>query len=138
MLGRRLNSPNRSRGAHWGTRHRERNEWEFEIAAAAPRGWRAWNLIVEEQLRRSRANPKIWHVHQERRKERRRVTVWRQVPSRRNFCKDADNRAFTVKPIYDALKALGLLYDDSDAWVDRALEEVIGPDQTRIRIERAP
>lgn len=102
--------------------------------AGAPRGWRDWTLVVESVSRRDRRGR--WRLFEERRRERRRVSIVRQVPTRRNFCKDDDNRAFTVKPVYDALKTLGLIYDDSSVWVERHLtERANGRDHTTICIE---
>jgi len=101
---------------------------------AAPGDWRDWNLILQSEPRRDRRG--LWRIHEQRRRERRRVTVVREVLSRRNLLKDDDNRAFSVKPIYDALKRLGLLFDDSSTWVERVFrEEPTGRDYTTIRIE---
>jgi hypothetical protein len=116
-------------------RHRDRNEWELELLAAAPRDWRSWSLIERtEPIRNSHGE---WRIREQRRPERRRVTILREVPHRRNLLKDDDNRAFCVKPLYDALKALGLIYDDASRWVERELrEDPTGRDYTTIRIDR--
>lgn len=52
--------------------------------------------------------------------EKRQVSVQRLVPHVRRFIRDDDNLVAAEKPLYDALKRLGLLKDDSVKWVERA------------------
>lgn len=136
----RAQSPNRNRGHHWSARHKETKEWETWIRISAPRGWQAWNLIERTEVRRETRGGRVkWRIAEARTRERRRVTLIRRVPSRRNFCKDRPNLVYVTKPIHDALVRLGLLFDDSIAWLDDVtLEEVSadGTDSTVIRIER--
>ena len=47
-----------------------------------------------------------------------RLTVERQVPTRRHFIRDDDNLRFSVKPLCDALKRGGYIYDDSRKWLE--------------------
>jgi hypothetical protein len=62
---------------------------------------------------------------------RRRVSVQRLTPSARRFLRDDDNLVGAEKPLYDALKRLGLLKDDSTKWVDRVrLPQAVSPDGT--------
>lgn len=59
---------------------------------------------------------------------RRRVTVTRWVPTRRNFLLDRDNQHFVVKPLNDALKRLGWIKDDREIWLEQPIptQEVSG------------
>src|SRR3990167_6020050 len=98
-IPRRLDSPNASRGAHWRVRHHIRTDWEHDIA---------WLAAAETGLWISRMPPTV----------KMRVTIERHVPSRRNFIKDDDNLAFSVKHVLDSLKRQHLIRDDSRAWLD--------------------
>ncbi|HEX4347588.1 MAG TPA: hypothetical protein VHZ73_08450 [Vicinamibacterales bacterium] len=49
---------------------------------------------------------------------RRRVEVIRKAPRRGGLLTDVDNLRFAVKPLHDALVHIGLLHDDSEAWID--------------------
>ena len=96
-----------------------------------------WNLITKTESRRNRFGH--YRIVEDRREERRRVTIVRCLPGRRNFCKDADNLMYTAKPLKDALKRLGLIYDDSMTWLDSHVRDAVSPDgadYTVIRIER--
>lgn len=116
-IAKRLDSPNEHRGGHWRTRHRETKAWERMLASAlgAPIAVQGWSLIVgEHRTPTGKRRPTY-------RQERRRLEIEIHVPSRRNFIRDDDNLAFSRKPITDALKRLGLLCDDSRAWLDAPL-----------------
>lgn len=71
--------------------------------------------------------------------EKRAVQVTRLVPSARNFIRDDDNLRFAVKPMFDALKRLKLIRDDSRTWLthETPTQEVSTDGQywTRITIE---
>lgn len=54
---------------------------------------------------------------QERR--RMRAAVESLLSSSRKFIKDADNLRFSTKPLNDALTDLGLIRDDSQAWLEQ-------------------
>ena len=134
----RLSSPNATRGHHWSRRHAETNTWELLIPAYAPAGHGSWSLVASATLtqdRRGRRRVKLQRI-----RECRRVTVTRLVPSSRNFIRDEENLRFSTKPVNDALKRLGFLYDDSRRWLEQPLprEEVApdGRDVTVIQIER--
>lgn len=118
----RLDSPNKTRGAHWTVKHRSTKLWEHALGEAL--GTRHWKALVLRDTER----------------ERRRVTVALLYPSRRNFIKDADNLAFSVKPLNDALTRLRLLSDDSHAWLGQDVPtQGVSPDGrfwTVITIER--
>lgn len=134
----RLESPNATRGHHWSRRHSETNTWELLISAYAPAGHTTWSLVASATLvpaRHGRRRVKLQRI-----RERRRVFVTRVVPSNRNFIRDEENLRFSTKPVNDALKRLGLIYDDSRRWLDQPLPaELVAPDRrdlTIIRIER--
>lgn len=107
-IPRRLDSPNVWQGRHWRFKHRLTQQWESAvwIQAAMATGQRVTlQDVVSQHLGGS-----------ERRKVR--VTIERQVPSRRNFIRDDDNLRFASKPVLDALKRRGYLYDDSRQWLE--------------------
>lgn len=135
----RLGSPNETRGYHWRVRHRETKEWELLIGAAIAPYRERWSLIERTEWRRARPGAS-WGILEQRRQERRRVAVLRHVTHRRKFLRDEDNLRFATKPLTDALKRLGLLYDDARAWLEQepTLEVVApnGQDMTLIFIER--
>lgn len=140
-IPRPLESPNRNRGAHWATRHRESAEWESEISVAiallrVPIA--TWSLVIRTEPYVSKAG--AWKVRQVRRRERRRVVVARHVQSAARFISDHDNLAFSTKPVLDALKRLAIIFDDSIAWLDKppTTQHVTddGSEFTVIRIER--
>jgi hypothetical protein len=137
VVPRRLQSANTYLRQHWTRRHHETQAWEVAIAAAIGPARAAWNLILATQLRRTRAG-RAWTTHYTKRHERRRVTIVRRVPRVADLITDADNLDFAVKPLMDALTRLGLIVDDSAAWVDRATltQQVTGWSETVIRIER--
>lgn len=102
-IPRRLESPNKSRGAHWRVRHRITQEWEQECSLAARRGPAA------------KASYDLLSALRDRRML---VTVERHVPSERNFIRDDDNLVYSTKPLRDALKRLGYIKDDSRKWLE--------------------
>lgn len=140
VITRRLESPNRMRGFHWRSRHRDTLYWEsfIKIAAANPELLQRWNLITATETRKGRTGK--YYIYEIRRRERRRVTVTRLVPSARNFIRDEENLHFCVKPLNDALKRLGLIFDDSRNWIDQPMPtQAVAPDKiarTIVRIER--
>ena len=120
-IPRRLESPNKSRGAHWRVRHRISKDWEREI------GWA--RVIQGKSDAMYLATGKM------------RVEIERHVPSGHNFIHDADNLAFSSKPILDSLKRLGYIKNDSRKWLEHPTPtqhvSADGKDWTVIRISRA-
>lgn len=74
----------------------------------------------------------------ERKPERRAVTITRILgPRQRRF--DADNAHASCKQVLDSLRAQGVIFDDSPAWIDLSVAEDCdnrssGP-AVRIRVE---
>lgn len=140
IVERRLESPNKSRGFHWRRRHRDTLAWELMIRAAIrqPAVLTAWSLILAVESRRGKTGR--GYVKITRKPERRRVIVTRIVSSGRGFIRDEDNLRFSVKPLNDALKRLGLITDDSTRYLEQPPpEQRIAPDgveKTLVRIER--
>lgn len=128
---RQLKSPNAWNGRHWRYKHRESQDWEKDVfyTIASQKGVRT----VLGALLTLGAFP--WQSCEEKRS----VTVTRFVPSARNFIRDDDNLRFAVKPVFDALKRLKLIKDDSRKWLTHATptQEVSsdGNYYTRIVIE---
>ena len=124
-IERELLSPNKWQGRHWSFKSRDTKDWEALVMCECVRQDRRF------QFKRDPVVP-----------FRRRVTIERLVPSKRNFIRDDDNLRFATKPLNDALKRLGLIYDDSRAWLEQTLpaQEVStdGKYYTRILIEKLP
>lgn len=138
VILRKLESPNKTRGYHWRSRHRETKVFEALLRCAIRHDLNAWSLILRTETRKDKLGQ--WRIFEERRQEKRRVTVIRQVKCRRQFIQDDDNLQFSAKPVNDALKRLGLVYEDKRKWMEQppVLQEV-SPDKiarTIIRIER--
>ena len=109
-IPRELRSPNAWLWRHWRVKQREREDWEMELMLACVKRDRAHSF-----------SPRLVPF-------RRRVTVTRIVPSRRNFIKDDDNLRFAVKPLNDALKRKGLIYEDSREYLDQPMPtQEVGP-----------
>lgn len=148
-MPRRLESPNSWQGRHWRVKHRLSQEWEKAIGGAMV------DHILTKARRAGNHNPKpdfplallcmmgprgaakvTKNVLTPRRY---RVLVERAVPSTRNFIRDDDNLRFAVKPLLDALKRQGYIYNDSRKWLDhptptqRVSED--GKDYTIVTIE---
>lgn len=124
-IPRRLESPNKSRGAHWRVRHRITQEWEHDIIGL-------WLAMKPHERGLYRGDPITVN-------ERRRVVVERHVPSGHNFIRDDDNLRFCVKPLLDALKRRGFIHSDSRKWLDHPTPtqhvSADGKDWTVVRIE---
>lgn len=119
-IARPLESPNRTRGYHWRTRHRESQAWEQEIASAFPTsGTRLGRISLELRTEPYQDRRGRWKQRTIRRRERRGVFVHRFVKSAHRLIHDPDNLAYATKPLLDALKRLSLIYDDSAAWLDQ-------------------
>lgn len=110
-VNRELKSPNVWQGRHWRVKHRETVAWETEIAVEMLTENNRSSLIAILYLMNSFKPKRVCD-------EKRRVAVVRGVPSLRNFIRDDDNLRFSVKPLLDALKRLGLIHDDSRKWLD--------------------
>lgn len=139
VVPRRLNGQNRGRGFHWSRAYRDTKQWEQLLAwsAASLGALRDWSLVTYENVKDERG---LFRPKEIRRQERRRVTVERQVVRQSHFIQDDDNLRFSVKPVNDALKRLGLIFDDSREWLDQPMpEQRVAEDRvarTIIRIER--
>lgn len=139
VLPKKLESPNKTRGHHWRIRARETKWWEtlVRVAGAQIPDLKDWSVIVRTETRMERGK---WRIVEERRKERRRVTVIRQVKNRQHFILDDDNLQFSAKPLNDALRRLGLVYDDRRTWMVQPMPlQEVSPDgvaRTIVRIER--
>lgn len=121
-IPRELRSPNAWMWKHWRIKQRERSEWEAELMVACVKRDRYHSFGTRIVPFRSR------------------VTVTRIVPSRRNFIKDDDNLRFAVKPLNDALKRKGLIYEDSRNYLEQPMPtQEVGPGyETVIVIEAIP
>lgn len=110
----RLESPN-----VWGS---ERTAWRKTAARAA--------LRTHLQIAYLHAGgPLISTKHSAGETRRMRVTVTRLVPKSRNFIRDGDNRRACTKPLNDALQDLGLLFEDSERWLEQPMpDQAISPD----------
>jgi hypothetical protein len=116
IIPRKLSSPNMVRGYHWRAWRRETVEWQMLIrGASTPAALNAWSVITGMERKLDKRG--LFKFKEIRRKERRRVTVIREVPNARHFIRDDDNLRFATKPLNDALKRLGLVYDDSRHWM---------------------
>jgi hypothetical protein len=125
-IGRELKSPNKTLWAHWRIKQRERQDWEraLELAAAE---WAGVTTIAGLQLLK-RSLQLFLGAGQ---KERRRVVVTRLVPSTRNFIKDDDNLAYAGKHLFDAMKRVGLIFEDKREWLDAPRPtQAVSPDGT--------
>lgn len=111
-IPRELKSPNRWNGRHWRYKHRESQDWERAVWVEIAQ--RSGAKSVVQVLQCMNAIPAVRVGVQ----TKQRVAVTRIVPSSRNFIRDDDNLRFSVKPLLDALKRLGLIRDDSRKWID--------------------
>lgn len=134
----KLDSPNWLRNPHWSARNKETKMWQAAIHYSAGCGLTTWTLKLGEKSTLDKRGH--YRFVELRKKERRRVTVIRQVASRREFMQDDDNLKFALKPVNDALKRLGLLFQDSRKWLEQPpVDQQVSPDgrpYTIIRIER--
>lgn len=132
-----LESPNTDRGRHWRAKYSATKRWEEAIAVYAGGHLTPFTLIADERAVRTRQG---FVLKTRRRKARRRVIVTRYVAHQRQLLTDDDNLRYVAKPILDALKRLGVIYDDRREWLDHPAptQEVSadGTDWTRIRLER--
>ncbi len=113
-IQRLLVSPNDYMGQHFGAKtseYKERKAWQHDLSLAlidALGHQRVSRLLIPNEI--------VPGCRGERPNVRRSVEVIRYVPSARNFLKDDDNLRFSVKPVLDALKHMGLLFDDRREW----------------------
>lgn len=91
-------SPNSLRAHHWTVKHRDKKDWDMEVT------------IARNRIGSSR--------HPTR--ERKSVTV-RLFSAKCPL--DPDNLHGSIKPILDALKANGLIYDDAEEWLEYTVSQ---------------
>jgi len=89
---------------HWAARGREREAWSMEI--------------------RAQTTPGPWFYAKREDSEKLRAAVEIEVTRKRR--QDPDNAVASVKRLVDALKGQGWLVDDSSAWLDLKVTEVVG------------
>lgn len=137
----RLKSANVHARRHWKGWYAETHIWQGHINVAACRAGDAakWSLL--EGVRMERDNRGHFKPVEIRRQERRRVSVIRIVKYRHHFISDDDNLKFALKPLLDALKRAGYIYDDKREWLDQPAlpEQRVAEDgiaRTIVRIER--
>lgn len=137
----KLKSANVHARRHWSYWHRETHMWQgwINIALCRVRAGKRWNLIDGVDMVRDKRG----HLQprERRRQEVRRVTVTRTVTTASHLITDDDNLKFSLKPLLDALKRAGLIYDDSRDWLEQPslpeqrVDKTIEP-TTIIRLER--
>jgi hypothetical protein len=105
-LPKKLESPNRVIWAHWRRLGRERKQWEtlLWVAAVRARGHQSRAGLAAAGGRPRCDQPM-------------RVAIQRYVASAREFIRDDDNLVFASKPLFDALKRVGLIHDDRRGWL---------------------
>lgn len=111
-IPRELKSPNKTLWAHWRLKQAERQAWE-ETLLLAVASYGGMDTVAGAQFLRS-----LSVFVDPRRRERRRVVITRFVPHTRNYVKDDDNLAFCGKPLFDAMKRVGMLSDDKRELLD--------------------
>lgn len=111
-IQRELRSPNGLLGRHWREKHRERKHWQAALTNAV-----IDSLGVSEACQWLSAESGVPHARGCCR-TRQQVVIDRLVPARRRFIRDDDNLRFACKSLLDALTHLGLIHDDSRAWID--------------------
>lgn len=117
-VARRLDSPNTWR-FHWSVGHKLMKWWVHAFETAIATGGGHASLAAARMADAERPRPTC----------RMRVVVTRQVPSRRNFIRDADDLRYTTKPINDALKHVRLIFDDSERWLEQPTpRQEVSPD----------
>ncbi|MBE3126183.1 MAG: hypothetical protein IMZ57_11075 [Acidobacteria bacterium] len=103
---------NKWKGRHWGGYSKRKNKMENDIA----------NLALLQGIGPIVPIPP---------KTRARVEIFVYQKTRRL---DEDNLAGQVKPVFDSLRGLGLIYQDSPKWIRRVLDQGIDRDNPRIEI----
>lgn len=136
-INRKLPSANATMWAHWRVKKREREDWEAALNGAAQAYAGVTTNAGLQLVKRSLSlflNPGE--------KVRRRVVVSRFVKHRREFCRDDMNLDFSHKHLVDAMKLIGMLYDDNRKWADIPKPtEAVSPDGqawTVIEIQTVP
>lgn len=129
---RELKSPNKTLWAHWRLKQAERAAWE-EALLLAVAIYGGMSTVAGAQFLKSLS------VFVGAQQERRRVVLTRLVPHTRNFVRDEDNLRFCGKPLFDAMKRVGMLTDDRRELLDApAPTQVVSPEGyvTVIEIQR--
>lgn len=143
-LPHRLLSPNEWLWTHWRVKKRAKDAWAFRVELA---------LSCAGQMRTvTCGNPSIapirfavpvsdvelgWLAPTNRPT----VTITRQVPSRRNFITDRENRYFAAKALVDCLVQAKLLTNDRESDIDLVVDQAVstdGQDWTQVVIDARP
>lgn len=133
-LPHRLETPNAWLWSHWRTKKRAKDAWSerLRIACLSPPAvamsiggnvalarWIGWTAPANRPI----------------------VRITRQVPSRRNFITDRENRVFAAKALVDCLVQAGFLTNDREQDIDLQVPQVVsvdGLDWTEIVIDARP
>lgn len=110
VIPKKLDSPNQTIWGHWRKLSAAKKAWEQWIWATVARVEGCASRFALQELQRAPAC-----------RVRMTLTVLRFVPSVRNFIKDDDNLAFSIKHANDALKAVQLVRDDNRDWLQVSL-----------------
>ena len=115
VISKKIESRNFYDSKHWSAKHKDRKEFERQVAMA----------LLEK------------YTYKERQKAQKRVRRQVTVHSQRSRLLDYTNLIGGIKPLEDALVALGLLVDDMPKWCEdlKATQKNGKPYFTRITIE---
>lgn len=136
-LPHRLETPNAWLWSHWRTKKKAKDAWAARLALACmPVGSTSFSY--------ARARGRLVSVIPTWTAPTNRpiVRITRQVPSRRNFITDRENRVFAAKALVDCLVQAGFLTNDREQDIDLQVAQAVsadGLDWTEIVIDaRAP
>lgn len=139
-LPHRLESPNKMLHANWRQRTSDKQAWHARLLSAiadsvsesvpalASRDGGPYEALI--------AAFGLMPV-----RDRRKVTIERQVPSSRNFIRDRENLVYSCKHLMDQIRRAGFVRDDSMKWIDLDVTQRVSDDKrdwTVIRIELPP
>lgn len=111
-LPHRLESPNAWLWTHWRTKKRAKDAWTTRLQVALCTAYVAGKSLYTWTPPTNRPT----------------VRVVRQVPSRRNFITDRENRYFAAKALVDCLVQARLLTNDRETDIDLQVEQQVSPD----------
>jgi hypothetical protein len=110
IVPKKLESPNKTVWRHWRVLSRERQLWEALLWTTVARVERCASVFALHALGRAPACS-----------EPMALTVYRFVRSAREFIKDDDNLAFSIKHANDSMKRIRLVKDDNRTWLQVSL-----------------